>query len=116
MDTTGTYLSNMYSDNFTGGLNGHEDTYIKLDHAYTIPLFPSYYFIIRSDLYSDAIEDQRVCLYQIGVVNFLLFGDNTPHDFLISNEPRSNRKLPTVVRDITVKVEAIAIIKIIKKY
>ena len=83
---------------------------IILNHRYYLERYPRYYFVVRKDVGCNEVENERVCLYQEGVVCRHLAGDEKPFTMWVSNERREGRKLVTVYRDMEEKVKDMQVV------
>ena len=105
MQTAASSYTGYRDDYLTCALDRHESDQPELNEKYYLAAYPDCYFLVRNNLFDNARDAQRVCLYQGNVVNQYRFGDDNPHDLWLSNELRYGRKLDTLYRDMEEKAE-----------
>lgn len=89
---------------------------IRLNQRYGVPGHQGFYFVVRKDEYDARIE--RVCLYQEGVVNIYLRGNDEPYTAWVSNEPLEHSTLADLLAAMTEKAEnaKVLMVKKAKRY
>lgn len=97
------YAYNRHSDNLTGMKDRVFAPVCLLDHRYYLERYPTYYFIVRNDLYCKDADCERVCLYREGEINVHLTGNEDPFTAWISNDLRFGRRIEVLYRDMEEK-------------